>query len=259
MKLLHFTDIHLTRPGRLIGGRDPEANFDRALNHALAHHPDAEAIIVTGDLSDLGEADDYRRLTARLASVPVPVELMIGNHDDRATLTDAIPEIAGEGGFVQRVVPLSMGHAILIDTNEPGTHAGRMCSDRLDWLARQLDELPGPLWVFMHHHPVPLGLKALDEIMLLDADRFADTIRPHRDKIAHIFYGHCHLPLSGSLHGIPMSSLRGTNHASFPDFSSDLFTDADLTEAYGVIIATPVSTMVHMVEFGYGGEFRRDA
>ena len=104
---------------------------------------------------------------------------------------------------------------------------------------------------------MPLGLGALDGIMLLDADTFAETIKPHRDKIAHIFYGHCHLPLCGSLHGIPMSSPRGTNHASYPDFGEQKrYTDADLTEAYAVVLATPISTMVHMIEFGYTGEFR---
>ena len=62
MKLIQLTDIHLTTPGQTIGGRDPNANFDRALSHALTNHPDVEAIIITGDLSDWGERDDYLRL-----------------------------------------------------------------------------------------------------------------------------------------------------------------------------------------------------
>ncbi len=59
MKLLQITDIHLTTPGKTIGGRDPNANFAKALAHATSHHPDAEALVITGDLSDWGEpADD---------------------------------------------------------------------------------------------------------------------------------------------------------------------------------------------------------
>ncbi|MGP1254634.1 MAG: phosphodiesterase [Kiloniellales bacterium] len=259
MKLLQMTDIHLTTPGQTIGGRDPNANFARALDHAMQRHADAEALFITGDLSDWGDAADYALLKAQIVDLPLPVHLCIGNHDDRPTLLEVFPELEGDRGFVQAVVPLSLGHAITLDTWGPESHAGHFCEGRADWLAGQLTALPGPLWIFMHHNPVPLGIAPMDKIMLLDAARFAETVAPHRDKIAHIFHGHCHLPLSGSLRGIPFSAPRGTNHASWPDFSAKrLLSAADLTEAYAVIFAEPSHTMVHMVEFGYDGEVRRE-
>lgn len=257
MKLLQLTDIHLTTPGQTIGGRDPNANFDRALTHAMGLHTDAEALFITGDLSDWGESADYHRLKARIAHLPMPVHLLIGNHDDRPTLLRTFPDLAGEGGFAHRVVPLSLGHAVLLDTWQANTHAGHFCEARANWLDAQLSTLPGPIWIFMHHNPVPLGIPPIDQIMLLDADRFGAAIRPHAGKIAHIFHGHCHLPLSGSLYGIPFSAPRGTNHAGWPDFAATrLLSAADLTEAYSVILASEHSTMVHMVEFGYTGEIR---
>ncbi|MEO0913971.1 MAG: phosphodiesterase [Pseudomonadota bacterium] len=259
MKLLQFTDIHLTKPGNTIGGRDPNANFERALDHALNAHSDAEAIFITGDLSDWGEAADYTRLREQLAGVPIPVHLCIGNHDDRPTMLAALPECEGPGGFVQKVVPLSQGHAVLIDTWGPETHAGHFCSQRSAWLSEQLSTLPGPIWLFMHHNPVPIGIEPMDKIMLLDADRFAETVAPFAAKIRHIFHGHCHLPLSGSLHGIPLSAPRGTNHAGWPDFAATrLLSSADLAEAYAVILASEHATLVHMVEYGYGGEVRSE-
>ncbi|MEM0936561.1 MAG: metallophosphoesterase [Pseudomonadota bacterium] len=101
MKLLHLTDIHLTTPGDTIADRDPNANSERALADAMAHHADADAMFITGDLSDWGERADYRRLKARIATLPVPVHLLIGNHDDRPTMLAEFPELAGDGGFVQ--------------------------------------------------------------------------------------------------------------------------------------------------------------
>ena len=257
MKFLHFTDIHLTTPGETIGGRDPNANFERALAHALAHHGDAEALFITGDLSDWGDAADYARLKALTAPLPMPVHLLIGNHDDRETLLKAFPTLKGEGGFVQSVVPLSIGTAILLDTWGPNTHAGHFCAARATWLARQLDMMPGPIWIFMHHNPVPIGVAPMDRIMLLDADRFAATVRPQAAKIRHIFHGHCHLPLAGSLHGIPFSAPRGTNHAGWADFGATrLLSSAELPESYAVVLASDATTMVHMVEFGYEGEVK---
>lgn len=259
MKLLQLTDIHLTTPGQTIGGRDPNLNFDRALDHALALHGDAEALIITGDLSDWGERADYERLRARIEALTVPVHLCIGNHDDRRNFLSVFPELRGDGGFVHKVAPLSIGQAIMLDTWGPESHAGHFCQARADWLAEQLTALSGPVWLFMHHHLVPLGIAPMDQIMLLDADRLGGVVAPHAGKIAHIFHGHCHLPLSGSFRGIPFSAPRGTNHAGWPDFAArSKLAAADLTEAYSVILAEPTGTMVHMVEFGYTGEIRSE-
>lgn len=257
MKLLQFTDIHLTTPGDTISGRDPLANLNKALDHAMQSHSDAEALFITGDLSDWGEAADYALLKERIGSIPLPVELLIGNHDDRSTFLRCFPELEGEGGFVHRTVPLSLGHAVLLDTWGPNTHAGHFCAKRADWLSRQMATLPGPIWIFMHHNPVPIEVAPMDEIMLLDADLFAETIAPHKAKIRHIFHGHCHLPLTGSLLGVPFSAPRGTNHAGWADFSATRFlSSSDLPESYAVIFATETTTMTHMVEFGYAGEIK---
>lgn len=260
MKFLQFSDIHLTAPGQTIGGRDPNANFQKALDHAMALHSDATALFITGDLSDWGDASDYKRLKTYIETLPLPVYLLIGNHDDRPTMLSVFPELKGDDGFVHHVIPMPIGHAITLDTWGPNTHAGHFCESRAAWLETQLARLPGPVWLFMHHNPVPIGIAPMDKIMLLDAARFADTLAPHRGKIRHIFHGHCHLPLSGSLQGIPFSAPRGTNHAGWPDFAAKkLLSSAALTEAYAVVFATDRSTMVHLVEFGYRGEIKGEA
>ncbi len=238
MKLLQLTDIHLTTPGNTIAGRDPNANFERALSHALELHSDADALFLTGDLSEWGEVDDYRRLKARLATLPMPVHLCIGSHDDRATFLEVFPDLAGEGGFVQQVIDLPVGTAITLDTWGPESHAGQFCEARAAWLSDQLGVVEGPVWLFLHHNPVPLGIAPMDQIMLLDADYLAEAIVPHASKIRQIFHGHCHLPLSGTFHGVPFSAPRGTNHQGWPDFAATrMLLGADLMEAYAVILA----------------------
>lgn len=257
MKFLQFTDIHLTAEGETIGGRDPILNFRKGLAHAMEHHADAEALFITGDLSDWGDAKDYETLKDMLRDVPVPVHLLIGNHDDRTLFLEAFPDLANPGGFVQYTVPLSLGTAICLDTWGPETHAGHFCETRAAWLETQLSQLPGPLWIFMHHNPVPIHVAPMDLIMLLDADRLGATLAPHAEKIRHIFHGHCHLPLSGSLHGIPLSAPRGTNHAGWADFSATrLLSSAALPESYAVTFADETSTLTHMVEFGFAGEIK---
>lgn len=259
MKLLQLTDIHLTTPGKTIGGRDPNANFERALAHAMVSHNDAEALFITGDLSDWGEAGDYQRLKKMVDKLKMPVHLCIGNHDERGAFLDVFPEYANDDGFAQQVIELSQGHAITLDTWGDATHAGHFCESRADWLTEQLSTLPGPVWLFMHHNPVATRINPLDQIMLLDAQRFKQAISPYKAKVMHIFHGHCHLPLSGNIAGVSFSAPRGTNHAGWADYAATHYLSAsDLPECYSVIYAERDSTMCVMVEYGYTGEIRTE-
>src|SRR5262249_39774368 len=216
-----------------------------------------EAIVITGDLSDWGDRADYERLRARIETLPVPVHLAIGNHDDRATFLQVFPERADVDGHVQTQFALSRGTGIVIDTWGPRSHAGFFCARRCAWLESTLANAAGPVFLFMHHNPVPTHIAPLDRIMLQDVDAFGALVAAHRERIAHIFFGHCHLPISGSLHGVPVSGSRGTNHAGWADFTErDVLLASDLPEAYAVIIADGAAVTRQMVEFGDRGERR---
>lgn len=257
MKLLHFSDIHLTTPGQTIGGRDPNENFERALERALEDHADAELLVITGDLSDWGDRADYERLRERIERLPLPVALCIGNHDDRPTFLDVFPERADDGGFVQGVHDISAGRCLLLDTWGPKTHAGHYCEARRHWLDARLEEHDGPFLIFMHHNPIPTHLAPMDTIRLLDDVPFRAIVKKHAAKIRHIFFGHCHLPLAGSTAGVPTTSLRGTNHAGIQKFAERKFlTGSDLPQAFGVAFIEPDYVTVHMIEFGYDGPIR---
>ena len=259
MKILHFSDIHLTTPGYTIQGRDPNASFERALGHALADHGDAELLVITGDLSDWGDRADYERLRDRLANLPLPIALCIGNHDDRPTFLDIFPELADPNGFVQSVRDVSAGRCLMLDTWEPQTHSGHYCEARLAWLEARLREHDGPFFLFMHHNPFPTHLAPLDRIGLADGRAFRDAVARHRDRIRHIFFGHCHLPLAGSTAGVPTTSLRGTNHAGIALFRErELLSSSDLPASYGVAFIAADHVCVHMVEFGYDGPVRTE-
>jgi len=253
MKLIHMTDTHLTTPGRTIFGRDPLLNFERALDHVATDHSDAELMVISGDLSDLGDLADYQWLRERLSRFPIPVRLCIGNHDHRETFLSVFPECADAAGFAQGVHDASFGRCLLLDTYEPRSAAGTYCERRQAWLERQLSEHDGPFFLFMHHNPFPTHIRLVDRIGLIDDTLFRSIVARHRSKIRHIFFGHCHFALSGSVAGVPTTSLRGTNHASYPLFA-EVLAVADLPEAYGVTFIGADYVTVHMVEFGYRGD-----
>lgn len=252
MKLIQFSDIHLTTPPETIYGRDPNVNFTAGLKHCLSLHSDAAALIISGDLTEHGELENYERLKAQIEGVRVPTYLTIGNHDNRDNFAKVFPEHIDENGFAQRVFKLPKGTGIMLDTRNPNEHWGELCTTRLEWLSKQLKEVEGPVWLFMHHHPIRTHLERMDFFMMRDHEAFGDIIAPYRDKIAHIFFGHIHLPTFGSLRGIPVSATRGPNQNGWPDYwESRVTRGADVLEAYTIIFADKGSTTVQMVEFGY--------
>ena len=259
MKFLQFTDIHLSLPGEEIRGRDPRHSFVAALEHAGEHHPDAQFAVITGDLANWGETEAYTFLRTCVDAAPWPVRLVLGNHDNRQRFLDVFADHPRDpNGFVQYVFDSSEGPMVVLDTNEPRTHAGRLCDRRLAWLNEQLETVRQPAMLFLHHHPVPAHVPPLDAIGLLDGAAFGALVAARRTQLRHIFFGHCHLVMSGSLSGIPVSSLRGTNHQGWHDFSHPaLLGGADLSPMYGVVFAHAEHVTVHAIDFTYSGPIHR--
>ena len=80
--LLQLSDLHIREPGRLAYGRLDTAPYLRQAVDSilrLAHRPDA--VVLTGDLTDFGRAEEYAHLRSLLAPLTMPLYLMPGNDD----------------------------------------------------------------------------------------------------------------------------------------------------------------------------------
>lgn len=256
-KIIVFTDLHITAGQRIIG-LDPNVRFAEGLSHALAMHPDADRIVCTGDLTNKGDAESYARLREILAAAPMPVDLLIGNHDERDAFKAAFPGQATDAdGFVQGVVELddaSGGRWRLayLDTLNappyafPETYSGFLCEKRLAWLDARLGEAPGvPAIVFLHHPPHDIGFDGMDGIKLKNGPAFYDVLERH-GTVRHIVAGHVHRTISGAHRGIPFSIFKSPCHQQ-PMLlgSDDLSASVDEPGAYGILITTPHGVIVH--------------
>lgn len=254
---LHITDLHVTPEGAPpLYGLDPGERLAAAVADIGARHgpgavTPAEFLVVTGDLTHHGEAAAYARLAALLAPLPMPVHLLLGNHDDRAAFAAAFPAAPRDGaGFVQQALETPAGLFLMLDTNEPGTHAGRLCAARLQWLGARLAESEGDVLLFLHHPPHRVGIARMDLIPLLDADALWQVLAPHASRIRHIFHGHLHRPLAGSWRGIPFSSLRGTSHQVGLDFSErPTAPGSHESPAYAVVRVSEEGVVIHTHDF----------
>ena len=205
MLIAQMTDIHI--------GFDPAAKpeelnrirFRKTLDRLLAQPNAIDLLVLTGDLTDHGDADSFEKTAALLEAVPCPILPMVGNHDSREGLLHAFPDTPTEGGFVHYVHEQDGLLLVMLDTLEPGRHGGAFCTARRDWLRGQLNARPNtPTLIFMHHPPVVSGVDwmdpAPDEEWIAN---FAAAIDGH-DQILAIHCGHLHRPLHTSFRGVPL-------------------------------------------------------
>ncbi len=251
-RFVHVTDTHLVPDGQMLYGLDPRQRLRQCFEHISAHHGDANFVVVTGDLTHWGASEAYDILREEASRLPLPIHLMLGNHDNRENFLAAFPETLRDGnGFVQRILDTPAGRCILLDSNEPGVSWGVLCRQRLDWLDQQLKASGDkPILLFCHHPPFPVGLPKMDSISLRNPEGFAEVVLPHCHRIRHFFFGHLHRPICGSWHGIPFSTMRGTNHQVALDFKrADAVPGSHEPPAYAVVLVDEASVVVHFHDY----------
>lgn len=252
LKFIHLTDTHLVASGQALYGVDPAWRLRQAIDSIHREQPDAAFVIVTGDLAHWGEPAAYAALREELARLAMPVRLLIGNHDDRGHFLNAFADTPTiEGGYVQYAFTAGGIRHVVLDSNEPGVPWGQFCAARARWLERELSASGDlPVHLFIHHPPFAVGIGSMDRISLREPGALREVLMAHRARIRHLFFGHLHRPLAGSWLGIPVSTVRGTNHqvALFLDDSERIGGSFEPPQ-YAVVLADHEQTIVHLHDF----------
>lgn len=251
-KILWMTDPHFQNAST-IDGLNPRTRLRAAITHASEHYPDADFGIMSGDLVGDDIEGDYSLLAEYLAQSAVTIHPMVGNNDDRAGFFRhlSVPAPALDG-FVQYAIDTPDGRVICLDTHTVGTHAGSFCEARAAWLDQMLAEAgERPVFLFMHHPPMDLGLPRQDEIKLAEGEAFLDLITRHGN-VAYMFMGHVHRPTSGVVRGIPFTSLGALSFqapAPRPEWGWDVFKPPAEAPHYAVVDLKGGDVTLQFIQF----------
>ena len=227
MLLAQISDLHIKQPGVLAYRRvDTAAYLARCVDALNALTPRPDAVLITGDLVDQGDPQQYAHLKTLLAPLAIPHFLMVGNHDERNALRAAFPEreeLHGGGEFVQYAIDVGPLRVIALDSLVPGSSAGMLCDTRLAWLAQQLDAAHGkPVVVALHHPPFVCGIGHMDEIRLdpVASDKLAALIARHPN-VERVLCGHVHRSMFVRFGGTIASAIPAPAHQVALDFGDD--------------------------------------
>ena len=226
MLICQISDLHIRPPGELAYRRVDTASFvRRCVAHILGRRPLPDAVVVTGDLTDRGQIDEYRHLAELLRPLRMPVYLIAGNHDERGALRAIFSAheylSSGGGEFLQYSLPLGGLRLLGLDTVVPGEGGGLLCADRLRWLEQQLDaHRAAPVVILMHHPPFATGISPMDRVGLLTA-RPLEPILGRHPRIERILCGHVHRTIFRRFGGTLATTCPSPAHQVALDFLPD--------------------------------------
>jgi 3',5'-cyclic AMP phosphodiesterase CpdA len=217
MLIAQISDLHISLPGdntdRLFRTAD---HLDRAVAHlnSLARRPDL--VLVTGDLVEHGQPQEYLRLRKMLDRLQMPYDVIPGNHDIREHLVDAFRDhqyLRNSGdGDVEYTVEDWPVRLVAVDTTVPGREGGVLSPRRLSWIAERLDEqLERPTILFMHHPPFLTGFPVLDAMGLDGREELASILHRHR-QVERVLCGHVHRLMWSRVGGAIATTCPSTAH-----------------------------------------------
>src|SRR5262245_24852881 len=129
--LLQISDPHI---GAEWDGGDPDECLLRAVEAILTLPDRPDALLVSGDLTDNGDPEEYRQVRELLAPLDLEPHVLPGNHDLRAPLREAFGLPGAGDQHVSYAVDLGPLRLVCLDSTIPGAEAGSLDGGRIEWL-----------------------------------------------------------------------------------------------------------------------------
>jgi len=194
---VQLTDTHIRAKGQLAYKRvDTAAYMKQAIMTIEAMPLKPDAVVLTGDLTDFGRAQEYEHLAELLSPLSMPYYLMPGNHDDPNVMRQCFSThkyLGSPGGPIQYTLDLGEILLVAVDTSVLGQSAGALCESRLHWLTETLNSNAARCTVIaMHHPPFLTYIEHMDAIGLLKGREQFVQIVAQNPQVERIICGHLH-------------------------------------------------------------------
>ena len=187
-KLLQITDPHLgEKPGTPLLGMDTDKSLREVLGN-IAQNESPDMIVATGDISSDGSAASYVRFLKIIDEhLPdPPLAWLAGNHDDSEYM------VAVAGHPIELSYSTPNWHFIFLDSHVPRKTEGRLATEELTRLDRELEQNQDkPTIVFLHHQPVLVGSDWIDQYAVDNAHAFFSVLDKYQN-VKIVNWGHIH-------------------------------------------------------------------
>lgn len=222
LRVVQITDCHLFsgRDGRLLG-LNTEDSLSLVLDRVAREQAHIDLILATGDLSQDGSPEGYRRFQQHLSRFAAPSYWLQGNHDLNAPMINAL---GGRSHLSPCVITQGGWHIIMLNSSVEHEVPGYFQPAELDFLRQALmASRAAHVMICLHHHPLPMGCAWLDTQVVRNAADFWQVV----DAFSHvraIVWGHVHQESAQERRGVQLYSTPSTC-VQFKPLSADFAVD----------------------------------
>ncbi len=220
MLFCQISDTHIKADRKLAYRKvDTAGMLETCVTAVLRLKPQPDAVLITGDLVDMGTEAEYALLAGLIAPLAevgkLPLYLIPGNHDEREALRRSFPThtyLRQWQPFAQYAIDDYPVRIVALDTVVPGKGGGLLCAERLDWLDRTLAAAPAkPTVIIMHHPPFVTGIGHMDRVGLQGSDALETVVKRH-PQVERLLCGHLHRSIQARFAGTSASTCPSPAH-----------------------------------------------
>ena len=193
-------------------GIKTQRSFANVIQLIREQESSIDQILVTGDISQDDSLDSYHYCHHILSDFNVPFAWLKGNHDDMP----GVSRVLYQGNFPE-TVRVGDWVVIMLNTHSEGNIHGELSASELDRLESHLVSYQErPTLVAMHHHPMPIGSRWLDDINLHYGQKLLTLLRGY-PQVQTIIHGHAHQEQDFVYRGIRILGVPSTCVQFLPD------------------------------------------
>ena len=216
VRIAQISDLHIKPRGSLAYGRvDTGKALERCVAALNEFEPAPDFVVISGDLADTPDVEEYQYLKRLLAPLKPPFAGIPGNHDSRELMRAALPSAsyAFAAGALNQKIEVDGLDLLLLDSSVHGKPHGQLDGPTLQWLDTTLAAAPDrPSLLFLHHPPFKAGIWHMDRQNLLNASELAPIVQRH-PRVRLIATGHIHRAALTMFAGVPTTICPAPNHA----------------------------------------------
>ncbi|MDN3609764.1 metallophosphoesterase [Vibrio ostreicida] len=197
VRIIQVSDLHLAED---LSFELKDVNTYQSSSQAMRaiNAPTADAVVVTGDISEDGSPASYQHFKAlcHQHNVHEP-HCLPGNHDNLENMTS---ELKG----MPYCESLRLGNwlFIFVNTHRQGFDDGGIGTDEYQRITSLLTRHSEQhVALFMHHHALPTGSAWIDQYQIRDRDTFLAWLRDY-PAIRAVITGHIHQTFSAIQEGV---------------------------------------------------------
>ncbi len=210
LKFIQITDTHLLDDTNgEFRGINTKNSLQSVLSACTSTYPDISFILVTGDISQTGNAASYSIFRSIIQEIKVPIYCVPGNHDSPQLLQKCV-----SNSPTHSINMINFGETtlVLINSCVDNEHHGFISEYNLNQLEKILNSKSKQTFIIaIHHPPIKVNSKWLDKLSLHNQDEFMKLLKQHEKNVL-VMFGHIHQEINLKLSNIHLISTPSTCH-----------------------------------------------